>query len=210
MPPIDLATPPSLRASFAFPLQSPLARREVLWGAALLLLLPGLGWLLNMGHRIHMVHRMQHGLPAWPAWTGYGALLRHGLVTFVGMVCWHAPGGALLALAALTPWRWLAVPGALLWAAGTIAVPGFMTHYCVRFDVGEVFAPRRTLRRIREVGPAYWRAWGVALAALALSFVGLLGLGVLFFVTSVWFWQVAGFGFATVFSARYGLRAADA
>jgi hypothetical protein len=39
------------------------------------------------------------------------------------------------------------------------------------------------------------------------SFVGLLAFGVGFFVTSVWFWQVAGFSFATVFSQRFALAA---
>jgi hypothetical protein len=28
------------------------SRREILWGAALLVLLPGIGWLLNMGHQV--------------------------------------------------------------------------------------------------------------------------------------------------------------
>ena len=41
--------------------------------------------------------------------------------------------------------------------------------------------------------------------ALALSFLGLWLLGIGFFVTSVWFWQVAGFSFATVFSQRFNL-----
>ena len=64
----DLSTPLSIASSFRFPLQSRESRREVLWGAALLVLLPGVGWLLNMGHRIVMVHRMQQGQSAWPAW----------------------------------------------------------------------------------------------------------------------------------------------
>ena len=38
-----------------------------------------------------------------------------------------------------------------------------------------------------------------------ISFVGLLGLGVGFLVTSVWFWQVAGYSFGTVFSQRFDL-----
>jgi hypothetical protein len=203
---IDLQSPLSLRTSFRFPLQSALSRREIVWGAVLLVALPGVGWLLNMGHRIQMVHRMQHGLPAWPAWTGYRALLRHGAITFAGMAYWHAPGGAVLLASALPGWRWLLVPGALLTLAGTMAVPGYMTHYCRDFDVREVFSPLLALRRIREAGGAYWRAWGVALAALGCSLLGLLGLGLFFFVTSVWFWQVAGFSFATVFTARHRLR----
>jgi hypothetical protein len=46
---IDLSTPLSLTSSFRFPLQSPESRREVAWGAVLLVLLPGIGWFLNMG-----------------------------------------------------------------------------------------------------------------------------------------------------------------
>ena len=85
---IDLSTPLRLGTAFRFPLQHQLARRELLWGAFLLLVLPGVGWLLNMGHRIQMVHNMQHGravlarlgrLPAL-AQVGYGHLPGHGRV----------------------------------------------------------------------------------------------------------------------------------
>jgi hypothetical protein len=54
-------------------------------------------------------------------------------------------------------------------------------------------------------GAAYWRAWLITLAALTISFVGLLALGVGFLVTSVWFWQAAGFSFASVFTRRFEL-----
>lgn len=49
--PINLLTPLSLRTSFLFPIQSPIARREVIIGA-LWLLVPVIGWFMNMGHRI--------------------------------------------------------------------------------------------------------------------------------------------------------------
>src|SRR2546425_1853628 len=80
-----------------------------------------------------------------------------------------------------------------------------MSHYCRRFDAREVFHPARALRRVWQGGNAYWHAWGITLAALAVSFVGLLGLGLGFLVTSVWFWQVAGYSFGTVFSQRFDL-----
>ena len=122
---IDLRTPLTLRASFAFPLQSPVARRELLWGALLLVALPGLGWVLNMGHRVAFVRRMQHGRPPFPAWREegrpwpevYAGLLRDGAVTCLGMVWFHAPGAAaLLAL------------GAALWLGGTALAPAFMAQ----------------------------------------------------------------------------------
>jgi hypothetical protein len=201
---IDLGTPLSLRTSFAFPLQTPESRREVLIGAALILL-PFVGWLLNMGHRVVMVHRLMRGEPAWPSWRDPWQLLRHGVVTFGGMVYYYLPGGAL----AYAGWRggsaWMTAAGAVLLLLATLAIPGYMTHYCRAFDAAEIYNPARALSRALEGGRAYWRAWGIALCALALSFAGLLGLGIGFLATSVWFWQVAGFSFARVFSQKYGL-----
>jgi hypothetical protein len=95
--------------------------------------------------------------------------------------------------------------GGVLLALATLAIPGYMSHYCRAFDPAEIYDPVRALSRALEGGAAYWRAWGIALCALALSFLGLLGLGIGFLVTSVWFWQVAGFSFARVFSQKYGL-----
>jgi hypothetical protein len=201
---IDLHTPLNWRSAFNFPLQTRESRREILIGAAWLLL-PGIGWLLNMGHRIQMVHNMQNGAPAWPAWRNYGSLLKHGTVTFLGMLQYHLPALIVGALAWRTRSTMLEVLAAALGVLATIAVPGFMSHYCRSLDPREVFDPVRALRRVAQGGRAYWRAWGIALAALALSFLGLLLLGVGFLVTSVWFWQVAGFGFASVFSQRFHL-----
>ncbi|WP_437682530.1 hypothetical protein [Sorangium sp. So ce131] len=201
---IDLHTPLTLRSSFRFPLQSQLARREVLWGA-LLLFLPGVGWLLNMGHRIEMVHRMQRGLPAWPAWGNYPRLLKHGVITALGMVFYGLPAIVAGAAAWATGRAALAALAAALFVAAVVAIPGYMSHYCRRFDPREIFHPGRALGRVFQGGARYWKAWGIALAGLALSFTGLLALGVGFLVTSVWFWQVAGFSFATVFTRRFDL-----
>jgi hypothetical protein len=96
---IDLSTPLTFRSAFLFPLQSPLARKEVLWGA-LLLCVPFVGWLLNMGHRIAMTRRMQQGLSPWPAWCDYRLLLYHGTSTFLGMAEYHAPA----VICGLTAW----------------------------------------------------------------------------------------------------------
>jgi hypothetical protein len=202
---ISLATPLSLASSLRFPLQTPAARRDLLWGAALLVLLPGLGWLLNMGHRIKVVHRMQHGEPPWPAWNGYPELCKHGLITLGGMIAYYSPGAALAIAAWKTESPGLGTAALVLLVCATIAIPGFMSHYCRRFDPAEIYNPMRALRRCLQGGAAYWHAWAIALTGLALSSAGLLGLGAGFLVTSVWFWQVAGFSFASVFTRRFAL-----
>jgi hypothetical protein len=84
-----------------------------------------------------------------------------------------------------------------------------MTHYCHSLDAREIFNPLRALRRVFEGGSSYWHAWLITLAALACSFLGLLAFGIGFLVTSVWFWQVAGFSFATVFTKKFGLQEVD-
>ncbi|GMU55681.1 MAG: hypothetical protein AMXMBFR33_48270 [Candidatus Xenobia bacterium] len=192
--PVDLGCSLSWSNSFRFPLQNEQARREVLWGACLLLVLPGIGWLLNMGHRVEMVHRMHRGESAWPAWTDYPRLFQNGLVTFAGMLYYFTPG--LLAL--YLRQRSLAL---VLMLAAIVAIPGFMTHYCRQFDPREIFDPFRALSRVAQGGVAYWHAWAIALAALALSFLGLL-FGLAFLATSVWFWQTAAISFATVFTRQ--------
>ena len=99
----------------------------------------------------------------------------------------------------------MALGSGLAFVPATLAIPGFMTHYCVAFDPQEILHPARALRRALESGPAYWKAWGIALGALGLSFLGLLATGVGFLFTSVWFWQVAGFSFASAFAQHYRL-----
>src|SRR5262245_51627182 len=131
---IDLRTPLSWRSAFRFPVQHRTALRETLWGGVLLITLPGVGWILNLGHRIHMVHRMQRGLPAWPGWGDYLQLLRHGTVATTGIVVYHLPAFLLAWFA----WRWrepwLGGLAVFLWLLATFTLPGFMTFYCVRFD----------------------------------------------------------------------------
>lgn len=208
MPSIDLTTPLSFRSAFLFPLQSPRARKEIVWGA-LLLCVPFIGWLLNMGHRIAMTRRMQQGLPAWPAWGDYRLLLYHGMITFLGMAEYHAPAVLCGLVAWWGDWPALWLVSICLWLLATAAVPGYMTHYCYSLDAREVFNPVRALRRVAQGGADYWHAWAIALGALACSLLGLLAFGVGFLLTSVWFWQVAGYSFATAFTRRFGLAGAN-
>ncbi|MEX2671334.1 MAG: DUF4013 domain-containing protein [Phycisphaeraceae bacterium] len=201
---IDFTCPTTFRAAFAFPLQSSASRKDLLIGA-LWLLVPGLGWLLNMGHRIAITHNLLHGEPAWPAWHNYPSLFKHGVLTFLGMILYHSPAIVFGYFAWQNPSPRLIVPALALWALAAIAVPGYMTHYSYTLDPSEIFNPFRALRRVAQGGWLYWKAWLIALTAMLVSFAGLLAFGVGFLITSVWFWQVAAFSFASVFAQRFAM-----
>lgn len=194
---IDLNSELTFRNAFLFPLQSRDSRRELLIGGLWLLLLP-VGWFLNMGHRIEFVHNMQMGQAPWPAWTSFGKLFKSGFLTFLGMVYYYLPGAALVYFD-------FPIVGVVLLLIATCAIPGYMSHYCRKYELSEIFHPWRALSRVLQGGRLYWKAWAIALAALLISFVGFLGLGVGFLLTSVWFWQVAGYSFANVMTKTFRL-----
>lgn len=202
---IDLASDLNFKNAFRFPIQDAAARREVLIGG-LWLLVPFVGWLMNMGHRVMMVHKMQCGLSPWPSWSPWPELLRHGCVTWLGMVYYYSPAALLALLGYRLDVPVLYVLSAVLFLLATLAIPGYMSHYCREFKYQEIFNPFRALRRAIDGGTRYWHAWLIALTALALSGTGLLVFGLGFFVTSVWFWQVAGYAFANTFTRVYALR----
>jgi hypothetical protein len=201
---INLEASLTFKAAFKFPLQSAIARKEILIGGVLLLV-PFIGWLLNMGHRIQILHHMMNGKPAWPAWANYTQLLKNGFTTFLGMVYYYLPAICLGFAYARYHYFVVAVIALLAFILATIAIPGYMSHYCKNFDAREIFYPAKALSRIYECGTSYWHAWGIALAALALSTAGFLFFGFGFLFTSVWFWQVAGFSFASIITKQHSL-----
>ena len=201
---LSLRHPLTLANSLRFPLQSPESRRDLLVGG-IWLFVPVVGWLLNMGHRVRVVHRMQRGEYPWPAWGDPLELLKHGALTFLGMVFYGSPGVALACAGAWLRVVPLVIVGAILWLAAVVAIPGYMSHYCKAYDVREIFNPFRALSRVRQGGRAYWKAWAVVVPIMLLSFVGLAFFGVGFNFTSVWFWQSAAFSFGTVFTQTFDL-----
>jgi hypothetical protein len=203
---IDLDSPLTLKNSFLFPLQSSISKKEIVIGG-LYLLVPVYGWILNMGHRIVMTHQMQHGESAWPAWKHPKQLFKHGLLTFLGMVQYHTPAVVCEFIGKYYHFPSLNIIGIILWIMATIIVPGYMSHYCLHYDAREIFDPRKAVKRVFQLGTPYFHAWFIALCALILSFTGLIFGGIGFLFTSVWFWQVAGFSFATAFSQKYKLKA---
>ena len=201
---IRLHSPLTLRNAIRFPIQSAETRRDLLIGG-LWLLVPIFGWLINMGHRVRVVHRLQKGVEPWPAWGEPLELLRHGMWTFLGMMWYGWPGVGLMLLGGWFQNGLFGGVGFLLWLLAVVAIPGYMSHYCKAYDVSEIFNPLKALRRVFEGGRDYWKAWTLVLPMMLCSFLGLLAFGVGFLWTSVWFWQSAAFCFATVFTQRFGL-----
>lgn len=201
---INLRCSLSWKNAVRFPVQNHESRKDILIGA-LWLLVPVFGWLLNMGHRVRCVHRLQKGLSPWPAWEQPLELLKHGIYTSLGMMWYGWPGVSLIAVGLRYELQFVVMLGVILWLGAVVAIPGYMSHYCKNYDTTEIFNPFLALRRVSEGGKAYWKAWGIVLPNLCLSFIGVLGFGVGFLYTSVWFWQSAAFCFATVFTQNFNL-----
>jgi hypothetical protein len=202
---------PGLRECFAFPLASPEARRDVLVGGTLLLL--GLvGWILNLGHRLEVVHRVHRGdAQPFHGFSPWGATFLRGLQAFVAISLYLAPaaltfaGGLLAAERApgtIVPMGIGGVTGVLFGASfvlfwlGVFCLPGGMTYNAVHRDITYLYRPDKAMRRALAGGRAYLWGWAIALAAISLSLLGLLALGIGFLYTSVWAWSVVGYAFS--------------
>ena len=196
---------PRLGPCLRFPLAAPERRRDVVVGG-LRLLVPLVGWIVNLGHRLEVVHGLVHGLvhgprPVFPGFRPVAPLLRKGLRAFGAIVLYLAPS-ATLALVAATATEGAVRTAAFVGAAallglGVFVLPGGMTWNAAHDDMSMLHRPDRAWRRAREGGWDSVAAWGIALVAITLSFAGLVVAGVGFLFTSAWAWHVAGYAFST-------------
>ncbi len=190
---------PSFAECFRFPIATPRARRDLFIGATLLLLtLPG--WILNLGHRLQVVHFVWSGqAPYFRGFRPWRRTFRRGLFAFAAIGIYLAPS---FTFAALAWWGWPSIPakigaiaGALLFGVGVFALPGGMTRNAVAGDPSYLARPDLALRVALAGGRRYLKAWLIAASAIALSFLGLAVVGIGFLYTSVWAWSVTGFAF---------------
>lgn len=200
---------PSLRECFKFPLSTAEAQRDVLNGGSLLFLL-FIGWIINLGHRLDVVYRVYHDEPPYfRGFAPWGHTFRRGLFAFAAIALYLSPAvllsGATAALLQVrSPLAWLT--GSLALASFLVAIyalPGGMTYNAAFNDLSYLYRPDKALRRALDGGAAYLRAWAIAIAAISLTPLGFLALGVGFFYSSVWAWSVVGYAFsrALVFQA---------
>ena len=189
------------RISFAFPLSTPEARRDLLVGGTLLFLLP-VGWILNLGHRLDVVHRVYHQKhPVFRGFAPWRECFIRGLKATTAIGIYLSPS-AVLAVAAFLGMPWLWWPAGMAFALGIYVLPGGMTYNAAFGDIRYLYRPDKALARAIDGGRAYLHAWLIALVAIALSLLGLLFLGVGLFYTSAWAWMVVGYAFSESLSLR--------
>ncbi len=188
---------PTFAESFRFPLATPEARRDVVVGGLwLLLTLPG--WILNLGHRLNVVARLHSGeVPYFRGFDPLGATFVRGLRAFAAISVYLSPSAVCMG-AGWVMERDVALLtlGGALFVLAIFALPGGMTYNAAFDDLSYLYRPDRAFRRAVQGGRAYLKAWSIAMAAVSLSLLGLLALGVGFLFTSVWAWSVVGHAFA--------------
>ena len=192
------------REAFRFPIENASRRRDVFTGGTVLFI-PPVGWILNLGHRLDVVYRLAEASPPYfrgfKPWT---QTFTRGLRAFFAIVAYLSPSG-ILGVAALSRWyfdggdtvAWgLAAVSALLFVLAIFTLPGGMTINAARRDMSYLYRPDKAFRRAMEGGRRYLKSWAIALSAITLSFLGMVGLGIGYLYTSVWAWSVVGYAFS--------------
>ena len=196
------ARPPTFRESFRFPISDLAARRDLLFGGTALILLP-IGWILNLGHRLDVVYRIYHDQPPYyRGFAPYGRTFVRGLRAATAIVIYLAPSILLGSLAYSNSLAELWVASGTLFILAVYSLPGGMTYNAAYNDISYLYRPDRAFMRALDGGKQYLWAWFIGLSAIALSFLGLLALGVGFLYTSVWAWMVVGHAFSRALSLQ--------
>lgn len=194
----------TLRDSFLFPLDSAEGRKDVLIGGLVLMLLLPIGWILNLGARLDIVQRLYSGeKPYFTGMQPWSRTLKRGCISALAIFCYLLPANLCFALASglFSQWGWgllsaiVLVFGIGLFVLAVFTLPGCMTVFACEEDPAILLNPIRAFGRAWQHRALYFKAWGIALAAISLSFFGLLFLIVGFFFTSVWAWEVVGYAF---------------
>jgi len=192
----------TLRDAFAFPIETKEARRDLLIGGCLLILLL-VGWILNLGNRLNVVSRLGAGdRPYFRAFRPWGYTFQRGCVSFATISAYLSPA-ALFGLLAFWCRQQRFAAGhysmaglsALAFCVGVFTLPGCMTVYAVEGDARVLRRPLAAFRRALTHRRTYLQAWRISLLSIGLSFLGLLALGIGFLFTSVWAWDVVGYAF---------------
>lgn len=204
---------------FQFPISSPQARKDLLVGSLILCTLL-IGWIFNLGHRLDVVHRIYHDQP--PYYQGFRPFKKtffRGLQAFFAIVTYLSPAilmGFLSYLLYPNQVTFLLFSLAiLLFLLAIFTLPGGMTCNAAFHDISYLYRPDKAFKRSLQAGRLYLKAWLIGLSAIAISF-SVIGLYLLlfswpilwihwvifviflnlFFIASVWAWNVVGYAFS--------------
>lgn len=175
----------------------------ILGGLAVIFLLP-IGWILNLGARLDVVHRFYtEDKPYFRAFKPLKQTFLRGCVSATTIFCYLFPANVFFTTAFLLNFydqsplyvSISSVFGLLLFILGVYTLPGCMTVYACELDPDVLKDPVRAFIRARGNHEIYMKAWIISISAILLSFFGLLFFIVGFFFTSVWAWEVVGYAF---------------
>lgn len=194
----------TFKDSFLFPIASPEARRDVVIGGLAVLFLLPIGWILNLGARLDVVHRLYTGdKPFFRGMKPFTHTFKRGCVSAATIFSYLLPANIFFGYVSwtyyLTGWVDTLLPfllwGLVFFVLGVFTLPGCMTVYACEKDPKVLLNPVRAFSRAWVHRKIYLKAWAIALSAVIVSFLGLLGLIVGFFFASVWAWEVVGYAF---------------
>lgn len=194
----------TFRESFLFPIESPEGRKDVIIGGLIVIFFLPIGWILNLGARLDVVHRLFSGEhPYFRGMSPWRHTFIRGCVSAATIFCYLLPANVCFGLALLLVYSeqslvyggLLGLCGLILFVLGVFTLPGCMTVYACEEDPSVLRQPIRAFKRAWEHRRLYFKAWLIALASILISFIGLLFFVVGFFFTSVWAWEVVGYAF---------------
>lgn len=199
-------------------------------GGLLFLLVPLLGWLLNLGHRWQVMERLYVDDPPW--FRGFrpldGTLIRGLGVAAMG-IAYLGPGVVVILASLMAATDAWSVAGTGLGIAMMLlafhAFPYAMARFAQSRDLRWLVGHRVAYRRACSFGRPYVRMWAFTWSAIALSVAPALAAILLTKVLdcsswfllvalpsaflSPWAWSSLGYGFGTIIEPRIRLLDRD-
>lgn len=191
----------TFKDSFLFPINTPAGRRDILIGGLLVIFLLPIGWILNLGARLDVVHRLYVGdKPYFRGMLPITHTLKRGCISASTIFCYLLPAnfffGIFIYFYTVNLISILFfLFGIFFFILGVFTLPGCMTVYACEKDTKVLFNPIAAFKRAWAHRKLYFKAWLIALSATSISFLGLFFLFFGFFFTSVWAWEVVGYAF---------------
>jgi hypothetical protein len=203
-----------INEAFWFPVSTSQARKDIFVGGLLFMFLLIIGWILNLGNRLNVVGRFyRNEQPVFRGFSPFGYTFRRGCISFLAISLYLTPSAVFACFALFLKFNdfeklhfvaaFLSAIGFIL---GVFALPGGMTVYACENDLSVLKNPRLSFLRAWRKRRIYSHAWFISLVSVFISLFGILALGIGFFFSSVWAWEVTGYAFTVaMYSEEEGI-----